>query len=319
MKYYIGVEIGSRLTQVGLVDKFGILLARKKVQTRKERPLEEIVKDAADLIKSLLVDKNLDLKNIKHIGIGCPGVPDKDSENIMKNYVMGFYDAPIKEEFKKYFKLPIYIENDANCAALAESFSGAAEDLDYSVTVNIGTGISCGIIIENKIYDGFQYAGGVISHMVIDKNGPLCSCGRKGCLEMLCSETALIKATKEAALADPNSQIMKLCNNDLNLINELTAFEAAAAGDEAAKKVVEKYIDDLADGLANVANILMPEVIALCGSLASLGETLLKPVREKMQQRVFHREVCYPDLKLAEMGSAAVLIGAAILGIDRSK
>lgn len=319
MKYYIGVEIGAKLTQVGLVDKFGTLLVRKKVQTRKERPLEEIVKDAANLINSLLADEDLDLKNIKHIGIGCPGAPYKDSENIMKNYVMGFYDAPIKEEFKKHFKLPIYIENDANCAALAESFSGAAEDLDYSVTINIGTGISCGIILENKIYDGFQYAGGLISHMVIDKNGPLCPCGRKGCLEMLCSETAIIKATKEAAIADPNSQIMKVCNNDLNLINELTAFEAAAAGDEAAKKVVEKYIDDLADGLANVANILMPEVIALCGSLASLGETLLKPVREKRQQRVFHREVCYPDLKLAEMGSAAVLIGAAILGIDRSK
>ena len=319
MKYYIGVEIGAKLTQVGLVDKFGTLLVRKKVQTKKERPLEEIVKDAADLINSLLADEDLDLKNIKHIGIGCPGAPDKDSENIMKNYVMGFYDAPIKEEFKKHFKIPIYIENDANCAALAESFSGAAADLDYSVTINIGTGISCGIILENKIYDGFQYAGGVISHMVIDKNGPLCSCGRKGCLEMFCSETAIIKATKEAAIANPNSQIMKICNNDMNLINELTVFEAAAAGDEAAKKVVEKYIDDLADGLANVANILMPEVIAICGSLASLGETLLKPVREKMQQRVFHREVCYPDLRLAEMGSAAVLIGAAILGIDRSK
>lgn len=319
MKYSIGIEIGAKLTQAGLVDKFGRLVARKKIQTRKERPLEEIVKDAVDLVDALLDDQDLELRNIKHIGIGCPGAPDKDSENIMKNYVMGFYDAPIKEEFKKYYKFPIFIENDANCAALAESFAGAAEDLDYSVTVNIGIGISCGIIIENKIYDGFEYAGGVISHMVIDKNGPPCSCGRKGCLEALCSETAIIKATKEAALENPESQIMKLCSNDINLINEFTVFEAAELLDEAAVKVVDKYIDDLADGLANVANILMPEVIILCGAITSLGDTLLKPVREKMQQRVFHREVFSPDLKLAEMGSAAVLIGAAILGIDRSK
>ncbi len=319
MKYSIGIEIGAKLTQAGLVDKFGRLLARKKIQTRKERPLQEIVKDAVDLVDALLDDQDLELRNIKHIGVGCPGAPDKDSENIMKNYVMGFYDAPIKEEFKKYYKFPIFIENDANCAALAESFAGAAEDLDYSVLVNIGIGISCGIIIENKIYDGFEYAGGVISHMVIDKNGPACSCGRKGCLEALCSETAIIKATKEAALANPDSQIMKLCSNDINLINEFTVFEAAETSDEAAVKVVNKYIDDLADGLANVANILMPEVIILCGGITSLGDTLLKPVREKMQQRVFHREVFSPDLKLAEMGSAAVLIGAAILGIDRSK
>ena len=237
----------------------------------------------------------------------------------MKNYVMGFYDAPIKEEFRKYYKKPIFIENDANCAALAESFVGGAEDLDFSVTLNIGTGISGGIIIEGKIYDGYEYAGGVISHMVIDKNGPLCSCGRKGCFEMLCSETAIIKATKEAALANPQSKIMEICENNINSINELTAFQAAKLGDVPAKEIVDKFIDDLADGLANVANVLMPEVILLCGSITSLGEELLKPVRDKMQERVFHREICYPDLKIAEMGSAAVLIGAAILGLDRSK
>ncbi len=319
MKYYVGVEIGPKVTQAGLIDKSAKLLARKKVQTRKDGTLAEIVKDAVDLIDRLLDDQDLDLKSIKHIGIGCPGVPDKDSENIMKNYVMGFYDAPIKQEFQKYYKLPIFIQNDANCAALAESYAGAAEDLDYSVTIDIGTGISCGIIIENKIYDGYEYAGGLISHMVIDKNGPECSCGRRGCFDALCSETAIIKATREIAETNPNSIVMQLCNQDLNQINELTVFEAAKLGDEMAKKFVEKYIDDFADALANVANILMPEVIVLCGSITSLGDELLKPLNQKVKERVFHREIYSPLICTAEMGSAAVLIGAAILGINRNK
>ena len=319
MKYSIGVEIGPKLTQAGLVDKFGGLLAREKIQTRKDKTMQGIVKDTVDLRECLLRTQDIELKSIKHMGIACPGVPNEQNENIMKNYVMEFYDAPIKEEFKKYYNIPIYIENDANCAALAESFTGAAEDLDFSVTMDIGTGLSCGIIIENKIYDGYKYAGAVISHMVIDKNGPLCSCGRNGCLETLCSETAIIKATKDAASENIDSQIMKLCNNDINQITELTVFEAAKLGDEAAKRIVEKYIDDLADGLANVANILMPQVIVLCGSITSVGEALLKPVHQKMKQRVFNREIYCPDLDVAEMGSAAVLIGAAILGMDRRK
>lgn len=319
MKYYIGVEIGPKLTQVGLIDKYGKLHSRKKLLTQKDRPLDSIVKDAVDLIDSLLDDQDLDIRNIKYIGIGCPGVPDKDSENIMKNYVMGFYDAPIKQEFQKYYKIPIFIENDANCAALAESHVGAAEDIDYSVTINIGTGISCGIIIENQIYDGYQYAGGVISHMVIDKYGPECSCGRKGCFDILCSETAIIKATREAAQDNPDSEIMKLCNQDLNQINELTVFKAAKLGDVQAGKIVDKYIDDLADVLANIANVFMPEVIVICGSITSLGDELLKPAGQKMQERVFHREICYPQIKTAQMGSAAVIIGAALLGLNKNK
>lgn len=319
MKYYIGVEIGPKITQVGLVDKSGKLITRRNAKTKKGSPLEEIVKDAVDLINILLDDQDLELRSIKHIGIGCPGAPDKESRNIMKNYVMGFYDAPIKEEFEKYFKLPIYIQNDANCAALAESFAGAAEDLDYSVTINIGAGISGGIIIENKIYDGYECAGGVISHMVIDKSGPACYCGRRGCFETLCSETALIRATKEAALENPDSKIIELCNNDENQITELTAFEAAKQGDEPAKSVVEKYLDDLADGLANIANILMPEVIVLCGSITSRGEELLKILRLKIKERIFNNEVFCPDLKIAEMGSVAVLIGAALLCVDTKK
>jgi len=304
MKYSIGVALGAKFIQVGLVDKNGRLLARKKVESQSKRDLKEIVADAADLINQLLDDEELDIRNAKSIGVACPGVPDEEGSKIVKTYVMNLYNAPIKEEFKVYFDNPIYVENDARCIALAESVAGAAEGLEHSVTINIGTGISGGIIIDGKIYSGFEGAGAVLGHMVIDKNGKKCTCGRTGCFETVCSAKALIEATREVALNDPESAIMKICENDLSSVNEITAYKAMLLGE---------YTDNMSVALTNLANILMPEVIVLSGGITALGENLLKPIREKMKETVFSRETTLPMLKLSEMGSASVLVGAGML------
>jgi glucokinase len=320
MKCYVGVEIGAKLIQVGLISKEGRLISRSNAKTKlKERSLSDIIAEAASIIRSLLAAEGMDIKSVKYIGVGCPGIPDDESGTIVKTHIMGFYNAPIRDEFRKHFNLPIYIENDASCAALAENVAGAAEELDYSVTINLGTGISGGIIIDNKIYSGFNNAGAVLGHMVIDKSGWECSCGRRGCFQALCSSTAIIKETMRLVEEDPDSLIMQVCEGDLDKINETTIFKAMKMGDEKAGDVCAKYVDDLADALANIANILMPEVIILCGGITSLGETLLKPVRYLMKERIFSKETATPDLKLAEMGSAAVIVGAGMLGIYKHR
>ena len=166
MKYNIGVEIGATLIQAAIVDKYGRLLARCKTPSHLDRPLPDIIQTAAELVMDLVEKQDLDIKSAKSIGVASPGEPDAEGTKILKSYVTGFYNAPIKEEFAKYFKQPVYVENDAHCAALAESVAGAAEDLDYSVTINIGTGISGGIIINNRIYAGFNGAGASMRTLV---------------------------------------------------------------------------------------------------------------------------------------------------------
>lgn len=320
MKVNIGVEIGARFIQAGIVDKYGKLIARSKIQSNYERGLKEIVSDAANLIFTLIEDNNYDVKSVRSIGVACPGVPDEENSKIVKTYILGLYNAPIKEEFKRHFpNIPIYVQNDAHCAAIAESVAGAAEDLDYSITVNIGTGISGGVIIDNRLYTGQHGAGAVLAHMVIDKNGKQCSCGRAGCFETVCSSKALIEETKEAAMRNPGSRILEVCRNDLSRITETTAFEAMKLGDEEAKAVFERYVDNLAVALTNLANILMPEVIILCGGITNLGEDLLKPVREKMYGWIYSKETTLPMLKLSEMGSASVLVGAGMLADYKKK
>lgn len=314
MKFNIGVEIGAQMIQVGIVDKKGHLLARNKIRSQTGRPLKDIVEDAVKLIHTLLEDECYEPKNIKCIGVASPGNADDENGVIMKAYTLGLYNAPIKEEFAKYFNVPIYVENDAHCAAIAESSAGAAEDLNYSLTINIGLGLSGGIIINNKLFTGFNGTGAVFAHMVIDKDGKQCYCGRKGCFETVCSGKFLIEETRAAALANPGSKIYDACDNDLSAITELTAFEAMKLGDPAAKVIFDTYVDNLATALVNFGNLFMPEVIVLCGSMTLLGENLLKPVREKFNQEIFNREYHLPMLKFSEMGSASILVGAGMLG-----
>ena len=313
MKCSVGVEIGAKLIRVGLVDKNSRLIEWAKMKSNKERPLREIVADAAGLIKTLLAKNDIELKNVIYIGVGCPGIPDEEGEMIIKSHIMGFYNAPIQEEFKAHFNVPIYLENAGNCAALAESMIGAAEDLDFSMTINIGDGISGGIIINSRIYGGFNNAGAMIGHMVIDNHGKLCTCGRKGCFESLCSTSALIEDTAEKAQKNPASQIWQLCEQDLTQITETTAYEAMKLGDEDGKAVFDNYVENLSAALANFANIIMPEAMIICGDITILGENLLKPVREKMNASIFSRETTLPSLNLAELGSASVIIGAGML------
>lgn len=319
MKYSIGVEIGAKLIQAAIIDKYGRLLKREKMPSHPERELSAIVSDTAVLIQDLVHQEGLDLRNAKSIGVACPGVPDEEGTMIVKNYIMGFFNAPIKDEFRKHFNVPIYVENDAHCAALAESVAGAAEDLDYSVTINIGTGISSGIIIKNQIYAGFNGAGANLSHMVIDKHGKDCYCGRKGCLETVCSARALVQQTTTYAQDHPDSMIHEVCGGDLSKIDETTAYEAFELGDLGAKVIFDEYVDNLSVALINIANMLMPEVIILCGGITWLGEKLLKPLREKFNAGVFTAEATLPMLRQSEMGSASVLVGAGMLGAYRNR
>jgi glucokinase len=314
MKYNIGVEIGATLIQAVIVDKYGRLVARSKIPAHLDRPLPEIIQSTAELIMQLVEKQDLDIRNAKSIGVASPGAPDAEGTMIMKSYVTGFQDAHIKEELGKYFKQRVYVENDAHCAALAESVAGAAEDLDYSITINIGTGVAGGIIINNKIYSGFNGGGAVMAHTVIDKHGKKCYCGRNGCFETVCSAKALIEQTRELAERDKDSKVWEVCRGDLAMVNELTAYVAMIKGDAGAKEIFDEYVDNLSVALINFANLFMPEVIVICGGITDLGEKLLQPVREKLNAGVFSKELAVPMLKLSEMGSASVLVGAAMLG-----
>ncbi len=318
MKYFVGVELGVKNILVGVVDKYGKLIRKESVPTLKERPYGEIVKDIAKLITEVLDKEDIDKKSVKYIGVGCPGTPDAKNGIIVRNYTLNFHNTPIRAELEKYINLPVYIENDANCAALAESVAGAAEDIDFSVTVRIGTGIGGGIIIGNKVYSGFNYAGAELGHMLVNFDGLKCTCGRNGCWESYASATALMNQASEAAAKCPESLINKLVENDYGKLTENILFEAARKGDITAKEVINKYLFYLSEGLVNIVNILQPEVIVIAGQIAKEGDYFLKPLKEMVNSKVYCQQARQTGFALAQTGSAAVIIGAAMLGVYKN-
>ncbi|MDP4182967.1 MAG: ROK family protein [Bacillota bacterium] len=318
MKYFVGVELGVKNIVVGVVDKYGKLIRKESIPTLKDRPYNQIVEDIGKLVINTLDQEDIDKKYVKYIGVGCPGTPNAKNGTIVRNYTLNFHNTPIRTELEKYINLPVYVENDANCAALAESVAGAAEDIDCSVTVRIGTGIGGGIIINNKIYSGFNYAGAELGHMVVSFNGNKCTCGRNGCWEAYASATALIKQAAEAAEKCPESTLNQVTNKDYTKFTETIIFDCAKKGDQTAKDVITQYLFYLSEGIVNIINILQPEVIVIGGEIAKEGEYFLKPLKELVSSKTYCQEVRQTDFKLAQTGSASVVIGAAMLGVYKN-
>jgi glucokinase len=316
MRHVIGLELGVRKITMGVVDKYGKLI-RKETTPSIDCCCEDVFREISVLIKQVLVDENIDIKSVKSIGVGGPGIPNKTAGTIKRKQASNLIIIPVRAELQKYFNLPVYVDNDGNCAALAESITGAAEDIAHSVLIRPGNGIGGGIIINNRIYSGFNHTGAELGHMCIAMGGEECACGRRGCWDSYASVSALIRQTAQAAQRHPESLINTLTGGNPESINVFTAFEAAKQGDAVAKEVVEKYLIYLGEGITNLVNILMPNAVIIGGELAKLGESLLKPLREIVLKNVYTQETEMPQFKTAELGSAAVVIGAAMLGIYR--
>lgn len=313
--YYIGVDLGGTNIAVGLVNEEGKIIHKDSVPTLREREYPEILKDMAMLILKVIKDAGLEVKDIKSIGIGSPGTPNCEEGILVYTNNLKFRNVPMRTEIQKYINLPVYLDNDANVAGIAESVAGAAKGAKHSVTITLGTGVGGGVVIDGKAYSGFNNAGAELGHMVIVVDGEQCTCGRKGCWEAYASATSLIRQTKVAAENNPDSLINKLINGDFSKIDAKTAFDAAKQGDETGKKVVDQYIKYIAEGLANIINIFSPEIVAIGGGVCKEGEYLLKPLRQLISERVYSVEdLPQTEIKVARMGNDAGIIGAAMLG-----
>jgi len=312
--YYIGIDLGGTNIAAGVVDENGKIIYKESTPTNRGRSYKEIIKDMSMLTLKVIKTASVSLSDIKSIGIGSPGTPNsKEGVLIYSNNLM-FENVPMRVEMQKHIDLPVFLDNDANCAALAESVCGAAKDVQDSVTITLGTGVGAGIVIGGKVFSGFNNAASELGHTVIVSGGEKCTCGRKGCWEAYASATAIIRQTKRAAQENPESIINKLINGDLSKIDAKTAFDAARQNDKVGEKVVSQYIFYIAEGLINIINAIEPEMIAIGGGVSKEGEYLLKPLREFINEGTYCTQVAQTQIKVAQMGNDAGIIGAAMLG-----
>lgn len=313
--YYVGIDLGGTKIAAGLVDENGRLVYKDNIPTHRERSSDEIIKDMSMLSIKVVKDAGADLRDVRAIGIGAPGTPNSREGILVYANNLNFRNVPIRAEMQKYVNLPVYIENDANCAALAESVAGAAKGTEHSVTITLGTGVGGGVVINGKVYSGFNNAGAELGHIILVSGGEYCTCGRRGCWEAYASATACIRQTKDAAVRNPESLINKLVDGDLSKIDAKTAFDAAKQGDAVALEVVRQYIWYIAEGVSDVINSFMPEVVVIGGGVCKEGEYILEPLRHMVFNSIYSRpEIPRTRIVAAQMGNDAGIVGAAMLG-----
>lgn len=316
--YYIGIDLGGTNMRVGIVSEDGRILAKDNVATHRERSYQEIIKDMAALTFKLIESEKISIRDVKSIGIATPGTSDNIKGILGYSNNFNFHDVPMRDEMQKLINLPVYLENDANCSALAENIIGEAKGSKDSVSITLGTGVGSGIIIDGKIYSGFNNAAAEMGHTVIVVDGIQCSCGRKGCWEMYSSATALIARTKEMAKKNPGSKINEIVSGKTEKIGGETVFKAAKQGDKVALDIVEKYIIYLAEGITNVINTFQPEILTIGGGISNEGDYLLNPLKDLVSKRVYSRgDIKQTKIKISKMGNDAGIIGAAMIGANK--
>ncbi len=313
MANYVGIDLGGTNIKAGVVTDEGKLLNKVTCKTNADRPMEDIIHDMGRLAADAVKDAGLEVSDIEAIGIGSPGTPDNDEGLLVYSNNLPFVMAPMRKLIREVIDLPVYIDNDANCAAMAEAVAGAAKGAKDSVTITLGTGVGAGVIVDGKIYSGFNQAGSEFGHTVLVSGGIECPCGRKGCFEQYASASALARMTREAAEKNPDSLLNKVYEQQGEW-NAQIAFIAMRDGDETAKEVVDTYTSYLADGLANAINAFMPEVLVVGGGVCNEGDPLLIPMREKTMSRpYFGPGVKKTRIELAQMGNDAGIVGAAMM------
>ena len=314
--YTIGIDLGGTNIVASVVDDDYNIIGTSKTPTNSPRSADEIFDDIADVCEEAVKTAGLTMEDIDSVGMGTPGTVNQDGVIEFANN-LAFNNVPARTMLAKRINKPeekVFIENDANCAALGEAYAGCGNGAKDFVAVTLGTGVGSGVIIGGKIVNGVNYAGGECRHMVIVVDGEQCSCGRKGCWEAYASATALIRQTKKAMEEYPDSLMHKLAKEE-GKVSGRTAFDAMRLGDIAGIKVVDDYIKYVACGLINIVNALQPEIICIGGGICNEGETLMKPLRRFVQSERYsiHSKIQTKIVK-AELGNDAGVIGAALLG-----
>lgn len=311
--YNIGIDLGGTNIVASVVDDKYNIIATGKTPTAVPRSAEEIFDDIAAVCREAMDKAGLTIADISSVGLGTPGTVNENGIIEFANN-LGFNNVPAREMLKERLgDLPIYIDNDANCAALGEAYAGCGNGSQNFVAVTLGTGVGSGIIVNGKIVTGVNCAGGECGHMVIVVDGEPCSCGRKGCWEAYASATALIRQTRKVMEENPDSIMHEVARQE-GKVSGRTAFDAMRKGDIAAIKVVDNYIKYVACGLINIVNALQPEIICVGGGICNEGETLMKPLRRFVQAERYsiHSKIQTHIMK-AELGNDAGIIGASLL------
>lgn len=294
----LGIDIGGTGVKLGVVNiQNGDVLAATAIPTGAERSSDAVIADIVAAAVPLVA-----AHQPRAIGIGSAGRIDPTRGMVLRAGHLPFQNEPLATRLGDPFGLPAFIDNDGNCALLAEAAFGACRGDRDALMITLGTGVGGAILIDGKLVRGHNFRAGEIGHFILDHKGEPCECGLHGCYEHYASATALITRTAAAVAAHPDSLLAAEAQNG---ISGKTAFAAAANGCPVADEVLSTYASYVAMGINSMTKIFMPQRIVLAGGVAKAGDALLSRLRLHLLPEA--------DVRISTLGGNAGLIGAALL------
>lgn len=305
-KYVFGVDIGGTTVKLGVFSVEGELLDKWEIKTRTEEGGKNILSDIADSLTDKMNSMSISKDEVKGVGMGVPGpVREDGTVDGCVNLGWGVFNAA--EALGAKLGLPVKVGNDANVAALGEYWQGGGKGYKNVIMVTLGTGVGGGVIINGKVIDGTNGAGGEIGHMTIDPEETVtCNCGKKGCLEQYSSATGIVRLANKVLAESDEPSVLR----DIETVTAKDVFDAAKAGDSLASKQVDELGKKLGLALANVACVVDPEVFVIGGGVSKAGQIIIDAVKKYYKLYAF-RACANAEFALAKLGNDAGIYGGA--------
>jgi len=312
--WLVGVDIGGTTIKMAFISQKGGIIRKWEIPTNKNEKGKHIPSDIAKSINLHLYELGKSKDKLIGIGIGAPGPVNVLEGTIEVAVNLGWENFPLRDILQQETFLPVVVENDANLAAIGEMWKGAGNGAKNLICITLGTGVGGGIIVNGKLVHGENGAGGEIGHITSKlKDGLLCNCGKKGCLETIASATGIVSlALEELAYAEESSKLKKYYNK-YQIVTSKQIFDAVKAADKTAIRIIDQVTFHLGFALANLANSLNPQKIVIGGGVSNAGDTLLIPLKEQFAQFAFPRVSEGVELVIATLGNDAGVIGGAWL------
>lgn len=309
---FVGIDLGGTkiLASPLVLGKEFKILGKAKNPTRIEGGISVIVDDIVKTVIQSLNRAQLNLKSIRSVGIGIPGAVDVNNGRVIMASNLGWENVKIKNLLEKKLKVSVFVDNDVNLGVLGEQQYGAARGAMDVAGIFWGTGIGGGIVLHGKIHHGHSFTAGEIGHLVMVKNGPLCNCGNRGCLESIAGKWAITRDWKnhQNKFDEKPAEDIK---SDATILKSKMIRQAYNDGDAFMIEALQNSCSYIGMSLSAIVNLLNPQIIVLGGGMIeSMGDELLPEIRESMEKHLFpHTTV---KLKIAKLGDFAVLTGAAV-------
>jgi len=316
----LGIDLGGTKVLTAVIDAHGGMLSRDHCVTLAARGQDAVIASLVESGRRALERANLEASDLDAAGVAAAGLCNAETGVLLTSpNLPGWQDVPLRDIIEKELGRETFLVNDANAAALAELRYGAARGARNCVYVTIGTGIGGGIIVDGEVYAGAGGTAGEVGHMSIDGSGSLCNCGGRGCWETLASGTALAREARRRIKEGAGASILDHAGGDADKVTATVVYEAAQAGDALARELIARTGYYVGVGLANLVNVLNPEVIVIGGGLASMGDMLLGPAFEEAKRRAFRQAYQAVRFARAELGQDSAVIGAAAYALQGMK